>query len=80
MRRALLLLLLFSLTGCATYTQPMNDPFVVANQTQTLIQGLVGPNNISGGIITGQNYYRNAVTVTQNPWYGYDLLRGLWHR
>lgn len=68
------------ITGCATpatYTSN-SDLFVVADQTQTLIQGLVGPNNVSGGIITGQNYYMTANTVVQDPWYGYDLLRNLW--
>lgn len=65
------------LTGCATYT---SNPglFVAADQTQTLIQAFAGPNNVSGGIISGQNYYRNVNATIQNPWNGFFPLRNLW--
>lgn len=76
MRNALLIML-FSLTGCATYTTN-SSPFVVADQTQTLIQAAAGPNPVSGGIITGQNYYREANAIIQNPWNGFFIARNLW--
>lgn len=60
-----------TLTGCAfpaTYTRPMNNPYVVASQTSELTQGIIGPNNVSSGINEGLNYYRNGLAVLQNPW------------
>lgn len=77
--RGALLIMLFSLTGCATYT---SNPglFVAASQTQTLIQAAAGPNPVSGGIITGQNYYREADAIIQNPWNGFFIARNLWLR
>jgi len=65
--------------GCATYTSNP-DLFVAAGQTQTLIQAFAGPNKVSGGIIEGQNYYRNIDATIQNPWNGFFSLRNLWLR
>jgi hypothetical protein len=59
------------LTGCATpatYTQPMNNPFVVANQTAQLTQGIIGQNNFSSSVNNGLLYYLNSMSVLQNPW------------
>ena len=71
------LILLLLLSGCATYSSNP-DLFVAANQTQTLVQAFAGPNQLSGDIITGQNYYRNVNATIQNPWNGFFTLRNLW--
>jgi|688.fasta_scaffold1000040_2 hypothetical protein len=76
MRKALSVTFLF-MAGCATYTSNPGA-FVVADQTQTLVQAFAGPNQVSGGIITGQNYYRNIDSTIQNPWNGFFSLRNLW--
>lgn len=68
-----------ALTGCATYTYN-SDPFVVANQTSQITSGLFGPNNVTGNINTGMNYYRNSLDVINNPWNGVFILRNLWIR
>lgn len=72
MKRLIVISLL--LTGCAS-----SDLFVQANQTQTLIQTFAGPNKVSGGIISGQNYYRDIDATINNPWNGFYQLRNLWH-
>jgi len=77
MRKTLLIITLALNTGCATYTSN-SDLFVTADQTQTLIQAFAGPNKVSGGIIKGQNYYRNINSTIQNPWNGFFTLRNLW--
>jgi hypothetical protein len=64
-------------TGCATYTSN-SDLFVTAGQTQTLVQAFAGPNSVSGGIIQGQNYYRDVDATINNPWNGFFTLRNLW--
>lgn len=59
------------LTGCAfpaTYTQPMNNPYVVTSQTAEITQGIVGPNNVSSSIFNGLGYYQNVSAILQNPW------------
>jgi hypothetical protein len=60
------------------FTQPINDPFTFVNQANQLISGVAGPNDVSGVILEGQNYYRNAVAVLENPWQGFFALRNLW--
>jgi hypothetical protein len=64
-------ILFTGLTGCAmpaTYTQPMNSPFIVANQTAQLTQGVIGPNNFSSNVNNGLLYYLNGMSILQNPW------------
>jgi hypothetical protein len=67
-----ILFLVFLVTaGCAipaTYTQPMSDPFVLANQTAQITQGIVGPNNFSSNVNEGLLYYLNGMSILQNPW------------
>jgi hypothetical protein len=62
----------------ATLTQPINDTLVFADQVNQLIGGVMGPNNVSGAILTGQNYTRNGLAVLNNPWIGVSMLRNLW--
>jgi hypothetical protein len=49
------------------FTQPIDDPFIFSVQANTWLQGLAGPNKVSGAILEGQNYYRDAVGVWNNP-------------
>jgi len=72
-----LLILCLTLTGCATYTSS-SDPFVMAGQSSTLIQAFAGSNQVSAGLIEGQNYYRNIDATIQNPWNRFFALRNLW--
>ncbi len=65
-------------TGCATYTQPVNDTFVMFDETSQITGGLIGPNNVSGSITEGMNYYRNGLAILNNPWNGWFMLRNLW--
>jgi hypothetical protein len=74
----LFILLIALLTGCATYTMPMDDPYVVASQTSQIVGGVVGPNTVSGGINNGLTYYQNIDGIIQNPWNGFFILRNLW--
>lgn len=62
----------------AMVTQPVNDPFILANQLNQLISGVMGPNNVSGAILTGQNYYRDGLAIANNPWIGMAMLRNQW--
>ena len=44
------------------FTQPITDPLIFSVQANTWLQALAGPNNVSGAILDGQTYYREAVT------------------
>jgi hypothetical protein len=57
------------------FTQPIDDPFIFSVQANTWLQGLAGPNKVSGAILEGQNYYRDAVGVWNNPWLAILFLR-----
>jgi hypothetical protein len=61
-------------------TEPVNTVASSANmeasKANSLIGGLVGPNPVSGDILTFQGYNRTANTAVQDPWYAYSLLRG----
>lgn len=59
-------------------SQPINDVFILADQANQLIGGIMGPNNVSGAILKGQNYYRTGLGVINNPWTGFFALRNLW--
>jgi hypothetical protein len=49
------------------FTQPIDDPFIFSVQANTWLQGLAGHNKVSGAILEGQNYYRDAVAAWNNP-------------
>jgi len=57
------------------FTQPIDDPFIFSVQANTWLQGLAGPNKVSGAIFEGQNYYRDAVAGWNNPWLAILSLR-----
>ena len=61
-------------------TEPVNTAASTANMEASkaisLIGGLVGPNPVSGDILTFQGYNRTANAAVQDPWYAYSLLRG----
>ena len=61
-------------------TEPVNTVASTANMeasnANSLIGGLVGPNSVSGDILTSQGYNRTANAAVQDPWYAYSLLRG----
>ena len=57
------------------FTQPISDPFIFSVQANTWLQGLAGPDKVSGAILEGQNYYRDAVAAWNNPWLAILSLR-----
>jgi hypothetical protein len=59
-------------------TQPINDPFILADQVNQVIGGVMGPNNVSGAILQGQNWYRTGAALINNPWFGITALRNQW--
>jgi hypothetical protein len=62
------------------FTQPIDDPLVFSSQANSLIQAVAGPNQSSGAILKGQNYYREAVGTWNNPWQALFALRSNWIR
>jgi len=50
------------------FTQPIDDPLVFSSQANSLVQAVAGPNQTSGSMLEGQNYYREAVGTWNNPW------------
>jgi len=50
------------------FTQPISDPFIFSVQANTWLAALAGPNKVSGAILDGQGYYRDAVGAWNNPW------------
>jgi len=62
------------------FTQPIDDPLVFSSQANSLIQGIAGPNQASGAILEGQNYYREALGTWSNPWLALFALRNDWIR
>ncbi|MFM6131172.1 MAG: hypothetical protein ACKPBV_21025 [Sphaerospermopsis kisseleviana] len=62
-------------------TEPVNTAASTANmeasKANSLIGGLVGPNQVSGNLLAFQNYTRTLNGAVQDPWYGYSLLRSL---
>jgi hypothetical protein len=50
------------------FTQPISDPFIFSVQANTWLAALAGPNKVSGAILDGQGYYRDAVGAWSNPW------------
>lgn len=50
------------------FTQPISDPFIFSVQANTWLQALAGPNKVSGAMLDGQTYYREAVGAWNNPW------------
>jgi hypothetical protein len=57
------------------FTQPISDPFIFSVQANTWLAALAGPNKVSGAIIDGQGYYRDAVGAWNNPWQAVFALR-----
>jgi hypothetical protein len=68
------LLLVLLLPGCTT----LSDTQIMASQTNQLVSGIAGPNNVSAGLLEFQNYNRNINATIQNPWDGFFVLRNLW--
>lgn len=64
----------------ALFTQPIGDLFVFADQANQLIGGIMGPNEVSGAILQGQNWYRTGSAILNNPWIGVSALRNQWVR
>lgn len=62
----------------AMFTQPIDDPLVSSSQANSLIQAVAGPNQVSGAVLTGQNYYREALGTWNNPWQAFFDLRNNW--
>lgn len=62
----------------AGITQPINDPQILISQINQLIGGVMGPNKVSGSLLTSQNYYRETQAVINNPWIGVSTLRNNW--
>lgn len=62
------------------FTQPIDDPLIFSSQANSLIQAVAGPNQTSGAILTGQNYYREALGTWNNPWQALFALRNNWIR
>jgi hypothetical protein len=58
------------------FTQPIDDPFIFSVQANSWLQAFAGPNKVSGPILDGQNYYRNALGAWNNPWDAVFALRG----
>ena len=59
----------------AMFTQPISDPFIFSVQANTWLQAFAGPNNVSGAVLDGQTYYREAVGAWNNPWQALLALR-----
>ena len=57
------------------FTQPISDPFIFSVQANTWLQAFAGPNNVSGAVLDGQTYYREAVGAWNNPWQALLALR-----
>jgi hypothetical protein len=57
------------------FTQPISDPFIFSVQANTWLQALAGPNKVSGAVLEGQTYYREAVGAWNNPWQALLALR-----
>lgn len=60
------------------YSQPLASSQITASQTNQLVSGLAGPNQVSAGLLEFQNYNRNINAILQNPWNGIIPLRNLW--
>jgi hypothetical protein len=73
-------LLLLLLPGCAIYTEPMNNSYIMASQTSQIVGGLIGPNSVSGNINNGLTYYQNINGIIRSPGDGLPILRNLWLR
>lgn len=94
MKKKILFLLFLGCSGCATYVdndqylppiqsnlqQPLAESQIQASQINQLLSGLIGPNQVSNGLLEYQNYNREINAVSQNPWLGFFQLRNLWLR
>jgi hypothetical protein len=49
-----------------------------ADMGNQILTGVIGPNNVSEGLLEFQNYNRDTSAVLQNPWIGISMLRNLW--
>jgi hypothetical protein len=68
------LLLLLLLPGCTT----LSESQIMASQTNQLVSGVAGPNQVSANLLQFQNYNRNINATLQNPWNEFFTLRNLW--
>lgn len=57
------------------FTQPISDPFIFSVQANTWLQAFAGPNKVSGAVLDGQTYYREAIGAWNNPWQALLSLR-----
>lgn len=61
-----------------TIQQTLAKTQIQASQLNQLVSGIMGPNQVSGALLTFQNYNRNVNAVSQNPWNGFFMLRNAW--
>jgi hypothetical protein len=59
----------------AVFTQPLDNPFIAASQVNQVLQGVMGPNNVSAKILDGMNYYRTGAAVLNNPWLLLSMIK-----
>lgn len=59
----------------AVFTQPLDNPFIVASQVDQVLQGVMGPNNVSAKIQDGMGYYRTGAAVLNNPWLLLSMIK-----
>lgn len=67
-------------TSVPTFQQTIAGSQIQTSQLNQLISGLFGPNNVSAGLLSYQNYNREVNAVSQNPWLGFFQLRNAWVR
>lgn len=61
-----------------TVQQSLAQSQIQASQMNQLVSGVFGPNQVSGALLTYQNYNRQVNAVSQNPWLGFFMLRNNW--
>jgi hypothetical protein len=76
MKKFILLAILTS--GCSTFSIPLAQTQIAADQTNQLVSGIAGPNQVSAGLLEFQNYNRNLNASMQNPWLAFFEVRDLW--
>jgi len=90
--KIVLAIIIILLTGCAysdgylppirttvpTVQQTIAESQIQTSQLNQLISGIFGPNNVSAGLLSYQNYNREVNAVSQNPWLGFFQLRNAW--
>lgn len=60
------------------FQQTLAQSQIQASQMNQLVSGVFGSNEVSGGLLTYQNYNREVNAIAQNPWLGFFMLRNNW--